>query len=363
MAMAAMGDPKKYVADFRLMLRDHIVHASMKPSSQPRGALIPGRDPVHPYLDKYLQIAMSSEQEKFDLAAGLQAATEDLVKQIIGHHLWKNDDIEHICIAGGVALNSVCMGKVRDWFPKIKSLYIPPVPYDGGLCIGGAQYVWHHVLENERVKWQDNMSPYLGEKYGEERIRSDLSKFADKVIISSANDLDVANLLDKQNIVAVFQGGSESGRRALGARSILADPRSDEMKGRVNEKVKHRQWFRPFAPSILRESVGEFFVRDEESPYMGIVLKFRDEAKSRVPAVVHYDGTARLQTVTADSGWYYNFITTWNEVSGVPVVLNTSFNDREPICETPEHAISCFLGTDIDFLYFPEHGILVRRSE
>lgn len=362
MAMAAMGDPKKYTADFRLMLRDHITQASMKPSSQPRGALVPGKDPRHPYLDKYAQIAMISEQERFDLAAGLQAATEELVQQFIGQHLWMNEDIEHICIAGGVSLNSVCMGKIREWFPRIKSLYIPPVPYDGGLCIGGAQYVWHHVLENDRVAWKTNVSPYLGEKYDETRIREDLKKFEGRISVTPANDLDVAHLLDKQDIVAVFQGGSESGRRALGARSILADPRSNEMKGRVNEKVKHRQWFRPFAPSILRERVGEFFQRDDDSPYMGIVLKFREDAKQRVPAVVHYDGTARLQTVSQDAGWYYKFITTWNEVSGVPIILNTSFNDREPICETPEHAINCFLGTDIDSLYFPEHGMLVRRN-
>ena len=361
MAMAALGDPNRYISDFRIMLRDHIVQASMKPSTQPRGALVPGKDPKHPYLDKYAQIAKMSEQHKFDLAAGLQSATEELVQQFIGHHLWMNDDIEHVCIAGGVSLNSVCMGKIKDWFPKVKSLYIPPVPYDGGLCIGGAQYVWHHEMGNARVKWQDNMSAYLGEKYDEARVRSDLLKFDGDVTIETANDLDVAHLLDKQNIIAVFQGGSESGRRALGARSILADPRSADMKERVNERVKHRQWFRPFAPSFLRESVSEYFTRDDDSPFMGIVLKFKEDAAKRVPAVVHFDRTARLQTVTEKNGWYYDFIKTWREVSGVPVVLNTSFNDREPICETPEHAIRCFLGTEIDCLYFPEFSILVRR--
>jgi carbamoyltransferase len=345
------------------MLRDHIVQASMKPPTQPRGALVPGKDPRHPYLDKYAQIAAMSEQDKFDLAAGLQAATEELVQQFIGHQLWMNDDIEHICIAGGVSLNSVCMGKIRDWFPKIKSLYIPPVPYDGGLCIGGAQYVWHHEMGNARIKWQDNMLPYLGERYDETRVRVDLAKFEDEVTVATANDDDVAQLLDKQNIIAVFQGGSESGRRALGARSILADPRSSDMKARVNDRVKHRQWFRPFAPSFLRESVSDYFVRDDDSPYMGIVLKFKDDAAKRVPAVVHFDGSARLQTVTRDSGWYYDFIKKWNEVSGVPVVLNTSFNDREPICETPEHALRCFLGTEIDYLYFPEFSILVSRRQ
>ena len=363
MAMAALGDSKRFISDFRVMLRDHIVQASMKPPTQPRGALVPGKDPRHPYLDKYAQIAAMSEQDKFDLAAGLQAATEELVQQFIGHQLWMNDDIEHICIAGGVSLNSVCMGKIRDWFPKIKSLYIPPVPYDGGLCIGGAQYVWHHEMGNARIKWQDNMLPYLGERYDETRVRADLAKFEDEVTVATANDDDVAQLLDKQNIIAVFQGGSESGRRALGARSILADPRSSDMKARVNDRVKHRQWFRPFAPSFLRESVSDYFVRDDDSPYMGIVLKFKDDAAKRVPAVVHFDGSARLQTVTRDSGWYYDFIKKWNEVSGVPVVLNTSFNDREPICETPEHALRCFLGTEIDYLYFPEFSILVSRRQ
>jgi carbamoyltransferase len=135
------------------------------------------------------------------------------------------------------------------------------------------------------------------------------------------------------------------------------------MKARVNDRVKHRQWFRPFAPSFLRESVSDYFVRDDDSPYMGIVLKFKDDAAKRVPAVVHFDGSARLQTVTRDSGWYYDFIKKWNEVSGVPVVLNTSFNDREPICETPEHALRCFLGTEIDYLYFPEFSILVSRRQ
>jgi carbamoyltransferase len=133
------------------------------------------------------------------------------------------------------------------------------------------------------------------------------------------------------------------------------------MKERVNERVKHRQWFRPFAPSFLREAVSEYFTRDDDSPFMGIVLKFKEDAAKRVPAVVHFDRTARLQTVTEKNGWYYDFIKTWREVSGVPVVLNTSFNDREPICETPEHAIRCFLGTEIDCLYFPEFSILVRR--
>ena len=136
------------------------------------------------------------------------------------------------------------------------------------------------------------------------------------------------------------------------------------MKSIINEKVKHRQWFRPFAPSILRSEVSEWFEADKDSPYMSFVVKFRDEVKEKVPAVVHFDDTARLQTVTEDDNkWYFDFLTKWKEKSGVPIILNTSFNDREPICETPEHAINCFLGTEIDYLYFYDLDILVTRKE
>ena len=179
------------------------------------------------------------------------------------------------------------------------------------------------------------------------------------------NDDYVVDLLMKDNnVISVFGGGSESGRRALGNRSILADPRSPEMKDIINEKVKHRQWFRPFAPSILREEVKNWFKKDLDSPYMSIVLEFKEEVRHKVPAVVHLDGTGRLQTVTeSDNKWYYNFINNFKKKTGVPILLNTSFNDREPIGESPSHALKCFMGTNIDFLYFYEHGILISKEE
>ena len=177
------------------------------------------------------------------------------------------------------------------------------------------------------------------------------------------NDDYVIDLLSKDdNVISVFGGGSESGRRALGNRSILADPRSPDMKDIINEKVKHRQWFRPFAPSIIAEDVKDWFERDVESPYMTTVIKFKDKVRDKVPAVVHFDGSARLQTVTEnDNKWYYNFIKKFKDKVGVPILLNTSFNDREPIVETPAHAIDCFLRTNIDYLYFREFGILVKK--
>lgn len=176
------------------------------------------------------------------------------------------------------------------------------------------------------------------------------------------DDQYVLDLLSNQKVVSVYGGPSESGRRALGNRSILADPRSLEMKDTINSKVKHRQAFRPFAPSIMREHVAEWFEKDIDSPYMGFAIKVREEMRSKVPAVVHVDGTARLQTVTEkDNLWYYHFLRQWKEISGVPILLNTSFNDREPIVETPQDAVACFEKTDIDFLYFFDYGLGVGK--
>ena len=266
-------------------------------------------------------------------------------------------------MSGGVVLNSVAMGKVKSWFgDRVEQVYIPPVPYDGGLSIGAAQIVYHEVLGNPRIEWEHNFTPYLGEDWDKEHFEEVIKS---KNVKTEECSLDrVVSLLEEGNIVSVFNGKSESGRRALGNRSILADPRNPNMKDIINEKVKHRQWFRPFAPSILEEKVNAWFTEYQESPYMQFVLKFKDEKKDEVPAVVHFDGTARLQTVRKeDNEWYYGFLKAWEAKTGVPIILNTSFNDREPICENVQHAVNCFLGTEIDYLYFPEYGVIASRGQ
>ena len=368
MAMAALGDSEKYHDDFWKMITVDNQIASHKPPGQPPGANT-GNDPAHPYLDKYRKIANRSEQDKFDLAAGLQSATERALKTLMSGLLdnflkQTGQTSVNICIAGGVSLNSVMIGKIKSWFSTVDEIYIPPVPPDPGLTIGASQYVWHHILDNPRIKWKDNFSSYLGKTYSLEEVEKFLDEHSDKVsIVKNKSDNDVLDLLLEQNIVAVFGGGSESGRRALGNRSILADPRSPDMKKIINDRVKHRQWFRPFAPSILREEVSNWFTEDISSPYMSFVLNFKDEAADKVPAVVHRDGSARLQTVSKnDNEWYHSFLKKWFKKSSVPILLNTSFNDREPICETPSHAINCFLGTDIDYLYFYDYDILVSKK-
>jgi len=362
MAMAAFGDAQKYYKDFFKMLTADIISSSAKPHNQPPGATSDA-DPTHPYLEHWAAIARRSEQDRFDLAAGLQLATEDLLKQIINFALNISQiKSKNLCISGGVALNSVAMGKIKSWFPGlIENVYIPPVPYDGGLAIGAAQIVWHEVLNNPRIEWNQNFTPYLGETWNKDHFDKVVKNYPVEI-----NDCTVDKLVDylnDGNIVAVFNGKSESGRRALGNRSILADPRRADMKDVINEKVKHRKWFRPFAPSILEADAHEWFNDYQESPYMQFVLKFKEEKKQLVPAVVHQDGTARLQTVRKeDNEWYYNFLLKWKEKSGVPIILNTSFNDREPICEDASHSIKCFLGTRIDYLYFPEYSIVLTRK-
>ena len=364
MAMAALGDKNRFAEEFYKMFTKDLFLASMKPQTQPKGAYIPGKDPKHPYLNKWAEMADSDEQTKFDLAAGLQYATEALLFELIGFAIQAMPNIKNLCLAGGVSLNSVATGKIKNWYNKeIENVYVTPVPHDGGLAVGAAQYAWHQILNNERIVWSDNFTPYLGEIYKTELITETLNKFNEKITFTNCEDDGVIDLLDNEKIVAVFGGGSESGRRALGNRSILADPRPPQMKDKINHKVKHRQWFRPFAPSILREEVANWFKEDIESPYMSFVLEFKDEVKDKVPAVVHIDGTARLQTVSKnDNEWYYTFIKKWQNKTGVPILLNTSFNDREPICETPEHAINCFLKTEIDHLYFYNENILVSRK-
>tara|TARA_R100001082_G_scaffold102365_1_gene72404 strand:- start:344 stop:1417 length:1074 start_codon:yes stop_codon:yes gene_type:complete len=356
MAMAAMGDRQRFRKWIDLIENSH-------------GQSAPGYffvDHFYKFLNETVLNGIDEkevEQTKFDIAAGLQQWTEDVIKVLVKEGLSKH--LSHnLCLSGGVSLNCVAITKIYDWFPEIKNIYTPPVPYDAGLPIGAAQYIYHHELENPRVKWDDNSPTYLGEIYGTESVESAIEKVKDKIVIEKCDDDKVVDLLDEQNIISVFGGGSESGRRALGNRSILADPRSPDMKDMINEKVKHRQWFRPFAPSMLREEVKNWFERDIDSPYMSFCLKFKEDMKDKVPAVLHFDGTARLQTVSEkDNKWYHGFISKWFKKSGVPILLNTSFNDREPIVETPEHAVNCYLGTNIDYLYFYDYGILVSKEK
>ena len=357
MGMACLGNSEKYISYF-----DNLDNLTKHRQWSP------------PDISFLIVEARKSEQHKFDIAAALQRRTEEVIKDLLTPYIEKYKP-KNLCLGGGVSLNCVAVGKMLDWFPGI-NIFCDPVPHDGGLSLGSSRYVWHQILKEPRIyNNSKNSSPYLGYTYSEDDVKAALKASGASVNgldsrhdykIKYEKDIDdeyvIQKMIDKK-IISVFGGGSESGRRALGNRSILADPRHKEIKDRVNEKVKHRQWFRPFAPSILREYVKDWFVHDVDSPYMSIAIKFKDDMGDKVPAVLHFDGSARLHTVEKeDNEWYYNFIDKFREKTGVPIVLNTSFNDREPIVETPEHALDCFQRTDIDYLYFRDYGILVSKS-
>ncbi len=340
MGMAALGNPEKYRGHFKNMKDGYVIPKN------------------HQLLRRETQ---RDEREGFHVAAALQAETEEIMKAYLTPYIEKYKP-KNLCLSGGVSLNCVSVGKMFDWFPGIK-IFCDPIPYDAGLSLGSSRYVWHQILDKPRVYDNPkNWSPYLGYTYSEEQVESAILDRADEIETIGCDDDYVIELMTQKKIISVFGGGSESGRRALGNRSILADPRSEENKDIVNEKVKHRQWFRPFAPSILRDYVKDWFVHDVDSPYMSVALKFKEGMGEKVPAVLHHDYTARLQTVKKeDNEWYYNFIDKFRKKTGVPIVLNTSFNDREPIVETPEHGLDCFLRTNIDYLYFRDYGILVSK--
>jgi carbamoyltransferase len=346
MGMAALGDPNKYLSYFSNI-------CTTPPDDN--------RPPQWEFLRDEVQ---KSEQNKFDVAASLQFMTEKTIKEQIDPYVKKyiQSGGKNLCFSGGVALNCVMAGKVFDWYPEIESIHHDPIPYDGGNALGSARYLYHHILDKPRIyNNPQNRTPYLGITYSKDIVLKALDR--DDCLIQEVNDDDVLELLNQQNVISVFGGGSESGRRALGNRSILADPRYTTIKDKINSKVKHREWFRPFAPSILREEMKNWFEKDIDSPCMSFAIAIKKEQRDKIQAITHFDGTARVQTVREeDNKWYYNFIKKWNTKTGVPILLNTSFNDREPIVETPEHAINCFLGTDIDYLYFRDYKLLIRKK-
>lgn len=347
MGMAAYGNPDKYIKYFKNLSNARLTKH------------------WGPYeIDFLKKEAEKNEQNKFDIAASLQKETENVIKNLLDPYI-KEHQPKNICLSGGVSLNCVMIGKILEWYPNI-NIFCDPIPHDAGLTLGSCRYVWHQILNNPRIYDNpQNCSPYLGKNYNRKNIIDSISKIKDKVSHEEVTDDYVIDLLLKNNnVISLFGGGSESGRRALGNRSIVADPRNPNMKDIINKKVKHRQWFRPFAPSILEEETKNWFIYDVKSPYMSFAIPFKKEKLNQVPAVIHNDGTARLQTVSKkDNKWYYSFIKKFQSKTGVPIILNTSFNDREPIVETPEHAINCFLRTDIDYLYFRDYNILLSKSE
>jgi carbamoyltransferase len=293
-----------------------------------------------------------------DVAASVQKHTEEVIFYLL-NHLQRKTGEENICIAGGVAQNSVVNGKIFER-TKFKKVYIPSAGYDAGTSIGSALYLYHHLLNNGK---RDHIkSAYLGTHFTDDDIESILRENNVKYKRYSEEETVniTAKMLSEGAVVGWFQGRTEFGPRALGNRSVLVDPGKPDAKDILNKKIKKRESFRPFAPSVLREYVSEYFETDEDAFFMEKVFKIKKEKRKLIPAVTHIDGTGRLQTVHKDiSPRFYALIEKFREINGLPILLNTSFNENEPIVNTPQEALDCFLRTEMDCLIL--ENCVVRR--
>jgi carbamoyltransferase len=293
-----------------------------------------------------------------DLAASVQRITEELIMHIL-NHLHKISDTDNLCVAGGVAQNSVANGKILRSTP-FKNVYVPPAGHDAGTSIGSALFLYNQILKQKRVA--PTYSGALGSHFSgpeiEDYLRSqkvNFKKYSDQELYDLVTDCII-----NAGVVGWFQGRAEFGPRALGHRSILADPRRADAKEILNLKIKRRESFRPFAPSILKEYVPEYFEGADEVPFMEKVYVIQPAKREQIPAVTHVDGTGRLQTVdAANEPRYHALISTFHKKTGVPVLLNTSFNENEPIVNSPANALDCFLRTKMDMLVL-ENYIVTR---
>jgi len=365
MGLAPYGEPK-FLEEFRKIITtdsktigyklnlDYFLHHSQGIEMQwDDGQPTIGRM----YSDKFIEVFGSAReygseytQHYIDIAASMQRRVEEVCLEMI-QKLSEKYNSSTICLAGGVVFNSVMNGKIR-LETSIRDIYIHPNAGDGGTSLGSAQFVYHQLL-NQPVK-QSIEHAYLGLEYSDSQIKEALNKFGinDFDYLTDQELFDQTALsISEGKVVGWFQGRMEWGPRALGSRSIVADPRRTDMKDILNERIKKREKFRPFAPSVIDSSISEYFEQDYPSPTMLMVYQVKEEKRAVLPAITHVDGSGRLQTVHKEHHpKYYGLIESFGKLTGVPVVLNTSFNENEPVVCTPEDAIECFLRTKMDVL-------------
>ena len=325
-------------------------------------------------------------QFHMDIASSIQAVTEEVVLRLT-KDIAKEYNVKNLCMAGGVALNCVANGKILK-NKVFENIWVQPAAGDAGGSLGAALAYWHQELNNKRsVNLEDSMNgSYLGPKFDEQVIEKSLSKLGAHFIKLDSESLTekIANELKNGKIIGWFQGRMEFGPRALGCRSIIADPRSEKMQKDLNLKIKFRESFRPFAPSILREDLNDWFELNRDSPYMLLVADVKENIKikefennkklfgidrlnlkrSSIPAVTHVDYSARIQTVHKETNpKYYNLLKNFKKLTNCPILVNTSFNIRgEPIVCTVEDAFRCFMGTELDILVC-ENFILQKNDQ
>ncbi|MCU7919614.1 MAG: carbamoyltransferase [Candidatus Thiodiazotropha sp. (ex Epidulcina cf. delphinae)] len=325
-------------------------------------------------------------QREMDIASSIQAVTEEVVLRL-GKTVHQELGVDYLCLAGGVALNCVANGKLLREGPY-KDIWIQPAAGDAGGAVGAALAVWHEYLENPRqTNGKDSMrGSYLGPRYSDEAIQGYLDSVGARYERYDDAQLmpHLADILQREQVVGWFQGRMEFGPRALGGRSIIGDPRSQAMQSVMNLKIKYRESFRPFAPSVLAERVSDYFELDKPSPYMLLVAPVSEQIRipmtdeqqqlfgieklnvprSQIPAITHVDYSARVQTVSDETNpRYYDLLKHFEARTGCPVLVNTSFNVRgEPIVCTPEDAYRCFMRTEMDYLVL-ENYVLAKPDQ
>jgi len=296
-----------------------------------------------------------AEQIHYDIGTSAQKVLEEILLKMV-NHVYEKTKIKNLCLGGGVALNGVANYRILKEGP-FDNIHIPPSPGDAGSAVGCAQYLYYNYHKNSRIIEKDQSkviseNVYVGPSYSNDEIKTflDSNKISFEKLETKDLLIKTAKLISEGNIVGWYQGKMEWGPRALGCRSILADPREAQMKDILNEKIKHREAFRPFAPSILEEHVSEYFEIDRTSPYMLMVAPVKKP--DDIPAVTHVDGTGRLQTVHRNANsLYYDLINEFYKITGIPVIINTSMNVMgEPIVNTPKQAYQMIVKTDMDYI-------------
>ncbi|MBT7620032.1 MAG: carbamoyltransferase [Flavobacteriales bacterium] len=303
---------------------------------------------------------INEEIEKWhiDLACSVQRHTEKIMFHIL-NDLYEKTKCENLCISGGVAQNSVVNGKILENTP-FKNLYVPSAGNDAGTSIGSAMYLHNQILGNNRMP--EITTAFFGYKTTHAKIIKLLNSQNIKFLKVTEENLYkiVVDKIISGGVIGWFQGRAEFGPRALGHRSIIVDPRRKDAKDLLNDKIKRRESFRPFAPSILKEHISDYFIQNSHVPFMEKVYEIKENKYDAIPAVTHVDGTGRLQSVDSKvSPKYYNLINEFYKRTGTPILLNTSFNENEPIVNKPEEALDCFLRTEMDMLVM--ENIIIER--
>lgn len=303
-------------------------------------------------------------QERFEVDAAIAFAGQAVLENVLVHaldFLYSKTKTPNLCLAGGVALNSLLNGKIPV-LSKFKNVHVFFAPGDSGTAVGAAIYGLLHSSKLRAERLRIHAGPYWGREYSLDELAASLERFG--LPYSRPPDLErkVVHLLDAGATVAWFQGGSEFGPRALGNRSILADPRSRSMKDQLNLRVKSREWFQPYGPAVTDSAATDYFDMLCPSPWMQFVWRVRDEVCTLLPAITHVDGSSRIQSVKAsDNNRFHSLLREFQDVTGFPVLVNTSFNTRGcPIVESPTHAIDVFMNTELDALALDEFLVIKR---